>query len=61
MKVLFQNKSIHGCPGEARLPRGDVHFEFLRYPDQIFEQMDLEESYFIDIITFNFPKNSLEV
>lgn len=37
-------------------------FEFLpRYPDQIFEQMDLEESYFIDIITFNFPKNSLEV
>lgn len=32
-------------------------FEFLpRYPDQIFEQMDLEESYFIDIITFNFPK-----
>lgn len=37
-------------------------FEFLpRYPDQIFEQMDLEESYFIDIITFNFPENSLEV
>lgn len=62
MKVLFQNKSIHGCPGEARLPRGDVHFGFLpRYPDQIFEQMDLEESYFIDIITFNIPKNSLEV
>lgn len=37
-------------------------FEFLpRYPDQIFEQMDLEESYFIDIITFNFPKNSLDI
>lgn len=37
-------------------------FEFLpRYPDQIFEQMDLEESYFIVIITFNFPKYSLEV
>lgn len=37
-------------------------FEFLpRYPDQIFEQMDLEESYFIDIITFNFPNVILNI
>lgn len=62
MKVLFKNKSIHGCPGEARLPIGDVHFEFLhRYHDQIFENMVLEESYFIDTNTFHFPKYFPEV